>query len=112
MRRRAVPDAHVRAGPHGRGRRVAVVERREPDGLRLPPPYGVSVVHVAEVLLGHGVVHGAGEDAVGLDVQARHLEKCKNQGGHSVDFARTATIDTENIGEGSSPGCSGWERSW
>lgn len=69
----AVPDLHVGAGPHHGRRLVAVVERREPDGLRALPPYGVCVVHAGEVLLGHVVVHVAGQDAVRLGVQACHL---------------------------------------
>lgn len=69
----AVPDLHIGAGPHRSRRLVAVVERREPDGLRTLPPYGVGVVHTGEVLLGHGVVYGAGQDAMRLGIQACHL---------------------------------------
>lgn len=73
--RRAVPDVHIGAGPHGGRRLVPEVQCREPDGLRLVPPHRVGVVDDVEMLVADRVVHATGQDPVRLGIQSCYLDK-------------------------------------
>lgn len=75
MRRCAVPDVHIGAGPHGGRRLVPEVQCREPDGLCLVPPHWVGVVDDVEMLVADRVVHATGQDPVRLGIQPRYLDK-------------------------------------
>lgn len=76
VRARAVDG--VRARPHGGSRLVSIALCSDPEGLRLIPPHGISVVEEGEVLEAEGIVHVARHDPVRLGVQPRHLERRTN----------------------------------